>query len=192
MSLDTAEQATVIGVGVAVFLAVGTGIFKTSSLRGDMNDRWTRRVTRAVSALDEQATIALRQLRDAVDDLLPGDFDPAQAIADPAPLSRRAKTITEYYSARTRMQGDFDLLLRICPVVRNGLIAVAAATVALTVYYAELWRWSWLELGGAVLGGLGALPLVLAVGAYAVLQDRLAKAEILAGTGVQAGPDGGA
>lgn len=182
MSLDAGDQATVIGVGVAVLLAHGAGIFKCASLRGDMNNRWTRRVSLAVSGLDEKAIRELGLLRDDVEDTLPSAFDPGQAITDPSPLTARATKITEYYGARTRMRGDFDRLLRVCPVVLYALTALAVATVALTVYYAELWDWTGLEIGGAIVGGAGALALVLSVAAYVVLQHRLADAEILAGT----------
>lgn len=190
MSLGAGEQAAIIGVGATVLLAAGGGIFKASSLRGDMNNKWTRRVSFAVAALDEKAIAELRLLRDDLEDTLAPAFDPSQAIADPSPLSERAATTAKYYRARTRMRSDFARLLWACPVLVGGLAVVEVATAALTVYYAELWDFTGLRIGGLVLAGVGTVTLVLVVVGYAVLQHRLASAEILAGTGGRADQDG--
>jgi hypothetical protein len=183
VSLQPGDQATIIGVGGAVLLAVGAGIFKASSLRGDMNSKWTRRVSFAVAALDEKTISELEHLRDDVEDILPARFDPGQAIADPAPLSQRAETTVRYHQSRTRMDGDFIRLRNACPALVGGLAAVEVAAAALTAYYAELLHWPALRVGGLMLAVLGVVVLVLTTVAYAVLQHRLASAEILAGTG---------
>jgi uncharacterized integral membrane protein len=190
VSLGPGEQAAIIGVGAAVLLAVGAGIFKASSLRGDMNSKWTRRVSFAVVALDEKAFSELELLRDDLEDMLPARFDPAQAIADPAPLSQRAETTIRYYRTRTQMQRDFIRLRRVCPLLVAALAAVEIAAAGLTTYYAKLWHWSPLRIVGLVLAGLGVAVLVLTVVTYAVLQHRLASAEIRAGTGGRAYGDG--
>lgn len=148
MTLGAGEQAAIVGVGAAVLLAVGAGIFKASSLRGDMNSKWARRVSFAVVALDEKAISELALLRDDLEDILPARFDPGQAIADPAPLSQRAETTVRYYRARTGMQGDFVRLRRACPVLVGGLAAVEIGAAGATAYYAELWRWTPLRVGG--------------------------------------------
>lgn len=194
MSLGPGDQAAIIGVGAAVLLAVGAGIFKASSLRGDMNGRWTRRVSFAVAALDEKAISELELLRDDVEDTLPGTprYNPGQAIADPAPLSARAETAVSYYRARTRMKNDFVHLRRACPVLVGGLAAVELAAAGLTAYYAELLHRIWLRMAGLIVAGAGITVLILTVAAYVVLQHRLASAEILAGTGGRTDQDGGA
>lgn len=175
-----------------MLLAVGAGIFKASSLRGDINSKWTRRVSFAVVALDEKAFSELELLRDDLEDMLPVRFDPAQAIADPAPLSLRAEATIRYYRTRTRMQGDFVRLRRACPVLVAALAAIEIAAAGLTTYYAELWHWAPLRIAGLVLAGLAVVVLVFTVVAYAVLQHRLAGAEILAGTGGRAYDEGAA
>lgn len=190
MSLGAGEQAAIIGVGATVLLAAGGGVFKASSLRGDMNNKWTRRVSLAVAALDEKALSELSLLRDDVEDTLADAFDPAQAIADPAPLSRRAETTVKFRKGRTRMQEDFKRLLQVCPFLVGGLAAVVVATAALTVYYSELWDVAAFRIGGLILAGIGLAVLVLVGIAYAVLQHRLASNEILAGTGGRADQDG--
>lgn len=188
MSLHTGDEAAIIGLGVGVILTVGAGIFKASTLRGDINSRWTRRVSFAIVALDEKTISELEQLRDDVDDVLPGGhgFAPAQAIANPAPLSARAETTVKYYRARTRMERDFHLLRRLCPSLVVALAAVELAALILTLFYAELVTWGWLRPCGLILLAGAAAALVVATCVYVVLQHRLASAEILAGTGGQA------
>lgn len=191
MSLDAGEQAAIIGVGATVLLAAVGAVFKASSLRGDINNKWTRRVSLAVAGLDDKALSELRRLRDDVEGTLADRFDPAQALADPAPLSRRAETTVKFHKARTQMQRDFRHLLQICPILLGGLGAVVVAAPALTVYYAELWQPAALRIGGLILAGLAILVLVVIGIVYAVLQHRLASAEILAGTGGLTDPGGG-
>lgn len=183
MSLGPGEQAAIIGVGVAVLLGVGGGIFRASTLRGDINGRWSRRVSFAVAALDEKQISELELLRDDVEDILPARFDPAQAIADPAPLSARAATTVGYYRASTRMEGDFVRLRRVCPVLLAALAVLEVATALLTTYYAKLLDWSAVRVSGLLLAAVAVLIMVTTTGAYVALQHRLASAEILAGTG---------
>lgn len=153
-----------------------------------MNAKWTRRVALAVAALDEKAISELEQLRDEIEDMLPGGrpFDPAQAIADPAPLSQRAEQTVRFYRARTRMEGDMIWLRRLGRILLAGLIGLEAAAAGLTAHFAQLVNWGLLRIAGFILLGLAVLTLVLTAATYVLLQDRLAGAEILAGTGGRA------
>ena len=191
MNLSTGDQAQVIGVGAAVLLAAGAGAFKTASLRGDMNAKWARRVALAVSALDEKLISGLEQLRDEVDELLPADrFSPADAIADPAPLAQHAEETVAYHRARVRMEGDLKLLRNVGPVFVFALAVLGLAAAGLTAYVGELLLWAWLPRAGLISGGVAFLVLIVALAAYAVLNHRLASAEILAGTGGQLESEG--
>jgi hypothetical protein len=106
--LNPGDQATIIGVGAAVLLAAGGGIWRAASLRGDLNARWRRRVDFAVARLDELIIAELRMLRDEVDTVLPEpqDFDPVLVLADPAPLSKRAAHVVKLYRTRQHMERD--------------------------------------------------------------------------------------
>jgi hypothetical protein len=194
LTLKPGDEAAIIAVGVAVILAVSVGIFKAASFRGDMNSRWARRVGFAVAALGEKTIAELEQLRDAVDEALPSNlagFDPSQAIADPAPLFKRADSVVKYYRARTGMEKDLVSLRRLGPVLVAALTGVDIATAALTVFFAELLEWEWIKPLGFALLIFSVLVLCLAGIVYIVLQDRLADGEILAGTGgrVQDSPE---
>ncbi len=186
MSLSTGDEAAVIAVGVGVLVAVGAGIFKVAAMRGDMNTKWARRVAFAVAALDEKTIAELEQLRDDVENILPtghGGFDPAQAIANPAPLFRRAENTVSYYRARARMEQDFVRLRGLCPLLLAALTGLEIAAAVLTVFYAELLLWRWPRSCGLILLAGATVTLIAATAAYVVLQHRLAGAEILAGTG---------
>ena len=189
MTLSTGDEAQVIGVGAAAVLVLGGAIFKMASFRGDIDSKWSGRVKFATAALDEKTIAELEALRDEVDEILPGDaggFDPAQAIADPAQLSKRAEKTVKFYKARTRMQGDFEKLRALGPVFVGALSAVLVGALLLTAYFAEIARWSLVKpLGLVVL--LAGVAVLFGAGAMLVfLQQRLANEQILAGTGGQA------
>lgn len=195
MSLDAGSEAAVIGVGVAVLLGSATGVVKAASLRGDVNSRWTRRVQFAVAALDEKTFNELERLRAEIDEILPTDFDPdfdpAEVITDPEPLTRRAGKTAAYYRARTRLELDLVRLRRLGPIAVGGLSVFAVATALITVYYAQLLHWGALRVVGLVLLVVSLVVLVPAVIVYVVLEHRLATGEILAGTGGRAEQDHG-
>jgi hypothetical protein len=183
MSLSAGDQATIIGVGLAGVLAFGAGVWRAASLRGDVNARWAARVDFAVAALDEKTIRHLEALRDEVGAVLPeGEFDPAQAIADPAPLSRTAERAVSLHRTRIRMQSAIAGLMRIGRAVIGGLTGMLLGTACATAHYAELWDWAPLEPVGLILLGASAVFLLGVAARYVVLQDRLASAENLAGT----------
>jgi hypothetical protein len=189
LTLSPGDEAAIIAVGVGALLAVGAGIFKVAALRGDMNTKWARRVDFAVAALDEKTIAELEQLRDDVEDILPagpGGFDPAQAIANPAPLFVRAEHTVKYYRARARMEKDLVRLRRLGPVLVCALTGVEIAAAILTVFYGELLLWAWLEACGLIVLGVAVVAVIAATATYAVLHHRLAGGEILAGTGGRA------
>jgi hypothetical protein len=183
LSLDPGSQAAIIGVGAAVLLAVGAGIFRYAGFRGDMNQRWSGRVDYTVAALEEKTIRGLELLRGEINEILPEVFDPKEAIADPAPLVGRAEMCAKAYRARDRMERDFAWLLKLDLVLLGGLIAFAIATAAVTVYYAELVHWTWLRLAGLSLLAVSTMALIAAGGEYVWLQRRLSGAEILGDTG---------
>jgi hypothetical protein len=183
MSLSAGDQAQVIGVGVAGVLAFGAGVWKAGSLRGDVNARWAARVDFAVAALDEKTIRQLEALRDDVDAVLPeGEFDPAQAIADPAPLSKSAEQAVNLHRTRIRMESAIADLMRIGRAAVGGLTVMLLGTACATAHYAELWGWVPLEPAGLILLCGSAVFLLGVAARYVVLQDRLASAEDLAGT----------
>jgi len=186
LSLTPGDQAAIIGVGVAVLLGGGAGIFKAAGLRGDLNTRWKRRTTLAKSVLVEKAVEELRLLRGQVDGMLPRrpeDFDPTDVIADPASLVTRADQAARYYRTGTTVELDFTRILNLGPAFVVALSATEVAAVALTAYYGELVNLEWVRIAGLVVLGGAALVLVLAISAYIFLQHRLSGAEIDAGTG---------
>jgi hypothetical protein len=183
VSLDTGEQATIIGIGLAALVALGGGVWRAASIRGDVNARWARRVAFATAALDEKTIAELEGLRDDVDEVLPeGPFDPQQAITDPAPLTKRAERATELHRVRVRMEKCVKRLMFVGRMTVATLIVLILGVVGATLHYAELVTREPLEPIALIILGLG-MALLIGVGiAYIVLQDQLASGEDLAGT----------
>jgi hypothetical protein len=191
VSLSPGDQATIIGIGLAALFGLGGGIWKSASLRGDVNVRWARRVDFATAALDDKTIVELERLRDAVDKVLPAKpFDPGQAIADPAPLTAQAERATDLHRARVRMESCVRRLMLVGRITIGVLMVLAVGAIATTCFYAELIRWDPLEAIGLIILAVG-IALLVAVGAtYIVLQDRLASGEDLAGTAGRAEEQG--
>lgn len=178
-----------IAAGATALGILGAGIFRASNLRGDSNTKWSTRILLAASALDEKIVTELQALRGDIETALPGSevpFDPANAIADPQPLSARVEKVAKFYRARVRMDKDLRRVLRLGRVFVVALILLALASGLLTCHYGELVDWSWLRVSGLIAGGLGAAVAIGSMGVYIVCVDRLASAEILAGTAAQA------
>jgi anti-sigma-K factor RskA len=188
VSVD-AEQATIIGIGVASLLVIGPAIFKAANVKGDTNNKWSTRVDLALVALDDKIVRELGELRNETDHLLaPVDapFDPAQAIVDPSPLSARVERTALCYAARVRMRTDLDRARRLGRVFVVSLSMLAVAVVLLTLFYAELVTWDPLRWAGVVVGGIGLIALIAATVVYVVCMDHLSDDEILADTASQA------
>lgn len=167
MSLSAGDQAQVIGVGVALLIASGAGVWRVATLRGNVNARWAARVAFAVAALDEKTIRQLQVLRDDVDAVLPeGAFDPGQAIADPAPLSTRAEEAVSLHRTRRHMQSSISGLMRIGRAAVAGLTAFFVGVACTTAHYAELWDWRVLGLAGFILVGGSAVFLVGVTATY--------------------------
>lgn len=182
MSLSSGDQATIVGIGIAALFGLGGGIWRAASLRGDVNAKWARRVDFATAALDASTIAELERLRDDIDEALPQQFDPGQAIADPAPLAARAARAAELHRTRVRMGKCVGRLMLLGRVTIAVLVVLALGTGAAATFYAKLLAWDPLETIALVTLAAGGV-LMIAVGAcYIVLQDHLASGEDLAGT----------
>lgn len=186
MSLSAGDQAQIIGIGAVLLLGLGGGIWRTATVRGDQAARWSARVALAVAALDAKTIQQLEKLRAEVDAVLPeGEFNPSQVIADPAPLSESAELAVELHRGSRRMDVALRNLLTTGRVIVGSLAGLFLGVALTTIHYAELWNWAPLRIIGLTIDGISGLLLIGTASAYAVLQDRLASAEQLAGTAGQ-------
>jgi hypothetical protein len=193
VSLGSSDQAGIIAAGGAAVIFLAGAIFKAVNLRGDQNAKWSSRVDLAVVALDEKLVVELRELRREIDEVLPegGKFDPTVDVSmDPAPLSVRVEKTAAYYSARVGMKRDLDRVLVLGRVFVLGLVAGVLAAVFLTLHYAEIVNWSWLQWAGFGTGAVAVAVLVVAMIVYGVCVDRLASGELLADTASRAAGGG--
>jgi hypothetical protein len=192
-SLTPGEQATIIGIGLALLTAVSGGIWRSASLRGDVNMRWKRRVDFAVARLAELIVNELATLRSEVDELLPspGSFDPATVVEDPSSLSDRAAHIAKLGRIRQRMEDDLSKARAVGPFIMAALIVLWLGVLVGTVDYAEIERSSGLRDVALVLSGVGFVGLCCAAAIHVRFQLRLSAGEIAAGTAPEGGPADG-
>lgn len=191
MSLGVGEQTAIILGGGTALLILGGATFQAASLRGDINAKWSSKVAVAVTALDEKALKALRDLRDEIDRVLPKTFDPAEMTLNPAPLSDRVEETTRYHRARQRMERNLARCRGLGRALVAGLLLLMIAVLLLTLHYSELVDGGFTFWAGVITGGIAIAEIVGSGVAYIVLQDRLASDEILADTASQVTTGGG-
>src|SRR4051794_31527710 len=99
-------QSTNLGVAAAFLLpALGAG-WKASSLRGDIGNRWSDRVSIAHAGLHERAIVELTRLQVAIGEMLggaAGSFSPAAVWADPGPIVELANRCAEILRTRDKL-----------------------------------------------------------------------------------------
>lgn len=172
-----------LALGVALIVPALGVLWKCSSLRGDLFNKWNERVDIAEAGLSEHAIGLLRELQDRTDLLLgqenSSEFDPALALADPAPLTRITRKFHRAIVARKRLARRFALLVLLGAVAPFLVIPYLLGSVLAFAYYSELYSGHWAASWGIVLAvsslGLGAF-LVLG---HLYLNWRLASAEIM-------------
>jgi hypothetical protein len=186
-ALSPGDQATIIGVGAAVLLAVSGGLWKAASLRGDLNARWKKRVDFAIARIDELIGSELEVLRNEIDAFLPTPerFDPVQVVADPALLSQRAAHVVKLYRIRQHLESDLAHSRSVGPALIAALGGLELAVLALTAFYGELLTGAVFRVGGLVLLTVGVVLLVAVTAMYIFFQQRLSTGEIEAGTDIK-------
>jgi hypothetical protein len=176
------DAATVVGIGLSALVALGVALWKAASLRGDVNRAWNTRVDDVSAALTHRAIDELQALRRETDRLL-GDPDeedpPVLASVDPAPLVERARAVAKYSEARERIQGYFERLLKVAPLLIPVLLTLVVSDVLLTVNYADIAQYRGVKLAGLITGGSGAAAGVALYAIYLLGQQRLSGAELL-------------
>lgn len=190
MSLSVEEQTAIILGGGTALLILGGATFKAASLRGDINAKWSSKVAIAVTALDEKALKALRDLRDEIDQALPKTFEPAEMTLDPAPLSDRVEETSRYHRARQRMERNLKRCRGLGRALVAGLILLMVGVLLLTLHYSQLAESDLTFWAGVLIGGFAVAEIGSSGIAYIVLEDRLTSDEILADTASQVVPKG--
>lgn len=182
MTPNDPDPATVIGIGLAVLLALATALWKAAALRGDVNRTWSKRVDAATAALTNREIGELQALRRETDRLLGDPEDespPILSTVDPAPLVRRAEAVARYAKTRETTERSLRLLLRVAPLLIPALLLITVGTTLVTLNYADLARFEGVCIAGLVLLSMGGLPAVALFGLYLLAQHRLSGAEIM-------------
>lgn len=172
----------VVALGAALVTASGAGTWKAASLRSDTIAKYRPRMDLARAGLDERAADALRRLALRTNRFLgdDGEFDPLQAIVDPAELRVYVDDFGAALAARQALPRCYRNLLRVGPAL---MVLLGLAIPALVVAFSYYAGWTRARLVGQ-LGGAVAIVLALAVAGvfiyYAVAQQRFSAAEVLA------------
>ncbi|MBV9193882.1 MAG: hypothetical protein JO168_07020 [Solirubrobacterales bacterium] len=185
MTSAAPDPAAVVGVGLAVILALGAALWKAGNLRGEVNRAWAQRVDAVTTALTDRALDELQALRRETDRLL-GDPDaenpPLLASVDPAPLVRRAEAVARYAQTRDRLDGYFRRLLRLAPLLIPTLIVLILSTALLTLYYSKIEHFADFRLAGLITLVGGGVVGVILFALYLIAEHRLSGAELLGGS----------
>ena len=169
---------------VVLFVAITGAIVRTTSLRGDLVQKWRDRVRLAEAGLSEHAATELRALQQSIHDLLGTgvSFIPAHVVADPGELLSSVKRIQQLIDARDGIQGSYNKLLSIPSVFFWGLVVADSGVALFLVGFGGFWSHTLLELTGwigCVLFLVATFILALALWRYRKHQERLTHSDIL-------------
>ena len=170
---------------VVLFVAITGAIVRTTSLRGDLVQKWRDRVRLAEAGLSERAATELRTLQQSIHDLLGTgvSFKPAHVVADPGDLLSSVKRIQQLIDARDGIQGSYNKLLSIPSVFFWGLVVADSGVALFLVGFGGFWSHTLLELIGCVLFVVSTFILASALWRYRKHHERLTHADILSSPG---------
>lgn len=169
---------------VVLFVAITGAIVRTTSLRGDLVQKWRDRVRVTEAGLSERAATELRTLQQSIHDLLGTgvSFKPAHVVADPGELLSSVKRIQELIDARDGIQGSYNKLLGIPSVFFWGLVVADSGVAMFLVAFGGFWSHTLLELIGWIGCALfvsSTFVLASALWRYRKHHERLTHADIL-------------
>lgn len=174
MNLDHAE------VFAALAIAGVAALWRAATLRHEMTKEWDERVKDTELALDDRATTELLEMQGEITRIFGAGAGspPRLATQDPGILAEKASAFQKTLGCKSRLDRDFQLLLRVGPLL---IIASAAFLIGVAAVYldnAELVSSGALRVGGEVVGGCGVALGIFLVIAYVALNQRLSGAEL--------------
>jgi hypothetical protein len=174
---------------VPLFLFGFGALWRSSTLKADVVKNWGTRVDDAEVALDDRATRLLLVLQEEIGSVLgigSSKSLPIGAVADPSVLADRADDFRRTLKRRRRLTFDYRFMRLLGPglIVVSSVFLVGWALVAAND--TELARGEGLRISGVVLLSITAGLGVLLALVYALLNNRLANAEVLGSEEVSA------
>jgi len=169
------DPAWGLALGIPVIAGGAAASWAVLDLRGKMYTRWKLAVDIAHSGLAERITDSLRELRTAIDYLLPesATFDPASVVANPDKVEPQAKHSISLIKTRQQLYRRYQRLLRSCDVLKYLTIAFTSFGLLATVLYfaandrTSLW-WS-----AMIACAASGVAIILTAVVYGVLTSRL-------------------
>jgi hypothetical protein len=174
VNLDNAE------VFAALAIAGIAALWRSATLRGEITNEWDERVKDTKVALEDRATSELLGMQGEITRIFgAGSGSPPRlATQNPGLLAEKASAFQKTLAISSKLDRNFQLLLRIGPLL---IIASAAFLLGLAAVYcdnSELASSTALRLCGEIIGGCGVALGVQLLVAYVVLNQRLSGAEI--------------
>ncbi len=176
-------DAGIVGVGVAITVAILAALWKMAGLRSEVLAAWSDRVQIVRASLDERASEELLALHARITEMLPSltePFDPTKLIVDPGVLQVSVSRFLGLLGARARLRHRYHLLLAIGPVMSFALIGGLISSCLAFSYFTGFTRYRTLGYIGIWIGLAAGATIVAGYSCYLYLQLRLSSAEILA------------
>jgi hypothetical protein len=174
VNLDHAEVFAALAIpGVA-------GLWRSASLQHEISKEWSDRVDDTKIALEDRATTELLEMQEEITRIFgAGSGSPPKlATHDPGLLSEKAGAFQKTLAMSSRLKRDYQLLLRIGPLLILASAAFLAGLAATFMDNSELVTSQLLRVGGEIIGGVGIVLGILLLFAWVVLNQRLSKAEL--------------
>src|SRR5680860_573474 len=176
----TSDEIQFAALGTALLLGSLAALWRVASLRGDLFDRWNRRVELVEAGLSERALFQLIDIQRQIAELLlppPGEaFNPITAIEDPGQLEESSKQVLRVLRARRGLSIWLRQLLLVGPLM---LVALVMTVIGIVLFFGDLaglFASSWSRQLGFFVGTIGVVGASVGFMAYVYLQQKLSAA----------------
>ena len=171
----------VLALGAVLILPVIGGLWRFSSLQGDLNKKWKKRVQMAEAGLSEKATEELRKIKIQVDEILVSEetFDPIRVVADPGNLLEGVQRLKHFIDLRYSLNKHFQLFLRMGPIFLQIFLILLVGLLLTFAFFIGVLPIPFLGALGVVTCSGAIVFIAILFGVYVFLQNSLSNAEIL-------------
>jgi hypothetical protein len=165
----------------AAFAIAGVAaLWRAASFQSEKSKEWGQRVEDTEVALEDRATTELLEMQAEITRVFGAGTGspPRLATQEPGLLAEKASAFQKTLGVLSRLERDFQLLLKIGPLLIAAATAFLVGVAAVWADNSELLSSLLLRTMGEIVGGAGAVLGLALMVAYVVLNHRLSQAEI--------------
>ncbi|MCV7306806.1 hypothetical protein [Mycobacteroides immunogenum] len=161
-------------------------LFKASSLRGDLHEKWHTRSNLCAAALGELANHKIEILRDEAIRMLgeaDSPFNPARSLSDPEQLRT---CVTEFQTAleyRTNLKKWLTMMLIFAGIAPWAMLSYITGAAATTAYFMNISKQAFILYIGISLVSLGFIMGAILAIVHFYCDRKLSSAEIFSNQG---------